>query len=118
MNGKGMGCPFGDSVLLFLFVFTVTLGKVSQLFTGGNNYIIVYFADAQLHVASQSTVPGNNKVAIKRQRWPFFFLFKSLVHIRIQSKSNSLRKLTWFNSSRMISKGKKENKADECTSVS
>lgn len=118
MNGKGIGCPFGYFVLLFLFVFTVMFRKVSQLFTGGNNYIIVYFADAQLHVASQSTVPGNNKVAIKRQKWPFFFLFKSLVRIRIQSKSNSFRKLTWFNSSRMISKGKKENKADECTSVS
>lgn len=118
MNGKGIGCPFGYFVLLFLFVFTVMFGKVSQLFTGGNNYIIVYFANAQLHVASQSTVPGNNKVAIKRQKWPFFFLFKSLVHIRIQSKSNSFRKLTWFNSSRMISKGKKGNKADEYTSVS
>ena len=91
MNGKGIGCPFGYFVLLFLFVFTVMFGKVSQLFTGGNNYIIVYFANAQLHVASQSTVPGNNKVAIKRQKWPFFFLFKSLVHIRIQSKSNSFR---------------------------
>lgn len=67
MNGKGAGCPFGDFVLLFLFVFTVMFRKVSQLFTEGNNYIIVYFADAQLHVASQSTVPGSNKVAIKRE---------------------------------------------------
>ena len=45
------GCPFGDFVLLFLFVFTVMFRKVSQLFTEGNNYIIVYFADAQLLVA-------------------------------------------------------------------